>query len=145
MDLKEFITETISAISDATSELQEKYSSQGILINPPSAQSGKEVYQPGSSNYTFRRVQNIAFDVAVAAGTEVGGQGKVGIRVLSLEISGEGGKQISTEQVSRVCFTVPITLKPTEDETVNAKKRDRENVEFASNPSQASYDFDPLA
>ncbi|WP_268247445.1 hypothetical protein [Roseobacter sp. MH60115] len=44
MDLKEFIAETISAIADATTDLQEHYTSEDIVINPPSAQSGSEVY-----------------------------------------------------------------------------------------------------
>ena len=40
LDLKEFIKATISAIAEATSELQEEFGKDGILINPPSAQSG---------------------------------------------------------------------------------------------------------
>ena len=63
MELKEFITATMSAIVDATSELQTRYENDGILINPPSSQSGTPVFQPDSAHYTLRRVQNVSFDV----------------------------------------------------------------------------------
>ncbi|MBR9843687.1 MAG: hypothetical protein GYB25_11025 [Rhodobacteraceae bacterium] len=119
MDLKEFITETISAIADSTTALQKKYEEQDIIVNPPSAQSGNDVFQAGSSNYTMRRVQNISFDVAVTAASEGGGKGKAGIKVLSVEVGVEGGKAVKAEQVSRVSFNVPITLKPTQHEAVN--------------------------
>ena len=35
MDLKEFITETITGIIEATNELQEKWSDDGVIVNPP--------------------------------------------------------------------------------------------------------------
>ena len=97
MDLKDFIAETISAIADATIELQEKYSAENVLINPPAARSGSEVYHEGSANYTFRRVQNIEFDVAVTAASEKSGKGKAGIKVLSIELGGEGGKSVTAQ------------------------------------------------
>jgi len=125
MDLKEFIEETISAIADATSELQEKYSPDDVLINPPAAQSGSEVYHDGSANYTFRRVQSIEFDVAVTAASEKTGKGKAGIKVLSIELGGEGGKSLTAQQVSRVSSSVPMTLKPSEHETANIGEKKR--------------------
>ncbi len=123
MDLKEFILETISAITDATSELQKKYSDDDVIINPPSALSGKDVFQTGSSNYTMRRVQNISFDVAVTASSEKAGGGEAGIKVLSIELGADGRKTVSDEQVSRVSFEVPMTLKPSGHEAKNMAKR----------------------
>ncbi|WP_341368364.1 hypothetical protein [Yoonia sp. BS5-3] len=129
MELKEFISETIAAIADATSELQSKYADEQILINPPSAQSGSDVYLSGSRNYTMRRVQNISFDVAVTAATSKELGGKAGIRVLSLELGGDGTSAYSGEQVSRVSFAVPITLKPTEEEMKNIEQGKKEDKE----------------
>ena len=127
MDLKEFISETISAIADATSELQAKYETEDVIINPPSAQSGGEVFQLESANYTMRRVQNIAFDVAVTAASEGKGGAKAGIKVLSIEIGADGAKSVKAEQVSRVSFQIPVTLKPSKQEAVNQKaKRNKE-------------------
>ncbi len=124
MELKEFISETIAAIVDATSELQKKYATDDIVLNPPAAQSGSDVFQAGSRNYTMRRVLNIAFDVAVTASSELSGGGKAMIKVLSVEIGGDGAKSVMAEQVSRVTFNVPITLKPSRHEEKNIAKRD---------------------
>lgn len=129
MDLKEFISETVSAIADATTDLQCRYTAEDILINPPSAQSGSDVYQPGSSNYTMRRVQNVSFDVAVTASSETSLEGKAGIRVMSLEIGAKGDKSVSAEQVSRVSFKIPITLKPSSHEAINTAQQDKEIAE----------------
>ena len=129
MDLKEFISETMSAIADATNDLQEKYAADDILINPPSAQSGNEVYQAASEDYTFRRVQNIGFDVAVTASSKASKDGKAGIKVMSLEIGAEAGKSITSEQVSRVAFSIPITLKPSQHEQKNLGIKERNESE----------------
>lgn len=123
MDLKEFIVQSISAIADATVELQEKYSKQDIVINPPSAQSGGDVFQPGSENYTMRRVQRVEFDVAVTIGDTVEGRAGASIKVWSMEIGGERAKSAQSESVSRVRFAVPMTLKPSAHETSNSHKK----------------------
>ena len=119
MDLKEFISATISAIADATTDLQEKYAKDGILVNPPSAQSGADVYQRGSSNYTLRRVQRVVFDVAVTASTEVVAGGGGGVKVWSAEVGGKLEKSSNDERVSRVQFEIPMTYKPTSEEAEN--------------------------
>lgn len=123
MDLKDFISETISSIADATIELQEKYASKSVLINPPSAQSGSNVYHPGSDNYTYRHVRDIAFDVAVTVGRETTGGAKAGLKVMSVEIGGAADHSTASENVSRVQFSIPITLPPTPDEEENAARR----------------------
>ena len=119
MDLKEFITETISAIVDATSELQGKYDEDDIIINPPSNRSSDEAYLPENSGYKYRRVQSIEFDVAVSASSDTSGGGKAGIKVMSLELGAKGEKSVSSEKVSRVSFSVPITLRPSSHEASN--------------------------
>lgn len=141
MDLKDFVTETISAIVEATNDLQARYYDEGILINPPTAQSGSDVFEPQSPNYRFRRVQQIAFDVAVSASDETAKDGKAGIRVLSVELGGGGSQATSHEKVSRVSFSVPITLKPTADEGRLAEKA-RSNR--ASNMKAMGVRHDPL-
>jgi hypothetical protein len=139
MNLKEFIKETISAIVDATSELQNDFELQDVLINPPTAQSGSEVFQVGSGNYTMRRVQSIEFDVAVTAATETGASGKAGIKVLSMGIGGSVDHASSSEQVSRVKFKIPLTLKPSKHENLNLEAqreaRNKTTVQPAPSPS----------
>ncbi len=139
MDLEQFIYQTVEAIVDSTTKLQQKYSSEDVVINPPSAQSGSNVFQAGSENYTMRRVQNISFDVAVTAASQTSGSGGAGIKVMSLDIGGKGAKSISAEQVSRVSFEIPVTLKPSKYETVNKSERDRLDADEAA-ANQRSMD-----
>jgi hypothetical protein len=126
MELKEFITQTISAISDATTELQATYAEDGIIINPPTSHQSGDVYMPGNSGYTSRRVQNIHFDVAVTASSETSGNAKAGIKVLSAQLGAGGSKAVAAEQVSRVSFDVPLTLKPSTEEERNEAEGRRE-------------------
>ena len=141
LELKEFIKQSISAIVDATSDLQDKYSDMGILVNPPSAQSGNEVYQPGSSNYTMRRVKNVAFDVAVTAESGNKAEGGAGIQVFAVKIGAKGEITNASASVSRVSFEIPIALRPTNDEATNTQRRDNKIREIeAANHEREPYD-----
>lgn len=141
MELKEFVIETISSLADAVGELQEKYKEQGVIINPPTAQSGSDVMQLDSSNYTFRRVQNIQFDVAVTVSSETKKEGagglKLGIQVVSASLGGEAAQSNSSSQVSHVKFEVPIAYQPSAEETKHREKRDRDQEEFLKAQKQA--------
>ena len=119
MNLKEFVEETISAIVEASMALQDRYEGDEVLINPPAPQSGSGVFHPGSANYTFRHVRDVEFDVALTVGSETSGSGKAGLKVFAAEIGGSGAHARSSEQVSRVRFTIPITLRPTKYEWTN--------------------------
>ncbi len=123
MELKEFIAATITAIAEATSELQQKFAPQGIVINPPAAQSGSDVFQQGSANYTMRRVQSVKFDVAVTAASVSSLGGGAGVKVLSMEVGGKGDKTSTDERVTRVQFEIPMTFKPSEEEGANTQVR----------------------
>jgi hypothetical protein len=129
--LEEFIRETISAIVNATSELQHQYETQGILVNPPTAQSGNEVFEVGSGNYTMRRAQTMEFDVAVIAATATGATGKAGIKLLSMGIGGSVDHASSAEQVSRVEFRIPMTLRPSGHEESKLEGRRTEQKKLA--------------
>ena len=131
MDLKEFISATISAIAEATSELQVKFANDGILVNPPAAQSGADVYQPGSPNYTMRRVQRVVFDVAVTASNEAVGGGSAGIKVWSIEVGAKQEKTSMQEKVSRVQFEIPMTFKPSVHEATNLAVKTAKDAKLA--------------
>ena len=128
MDLKEFVKETIAAIADATMELQGEYEDKQVLVNPPAPQSGSDVYQEGSPSYTFRRVRDVEFDVALTVGSETSGGGRAGIKVFSAEIGGSAEKAKTKEQVSRVKFAIPLALRPTGQEAINQALKNKSNT-----------------
>ncbi len=119
MDLREFVEETIAALVEASMSLQDRYEESEVLINPPAPQSGSGVFHPGSGNYTFRHVRDVEFDVALTVGAETSGGGRAGLKVFSAEIGASGEHARSSEQVSRVKFSIPITLRPTKYEWSN--------------------------
>lgn len=115
MDLKEFITETVSSILDSVTELQENYQDSGHLVAPALNSSERKTVLPDPTLNTARVVEDITFDVAVTASSEKTGGGKAGIKVLSLELGG-GLKGSSThESISRVQFKIPLVLDANSD------------------------------
>ncbi|MDE3240925.1 MAG: hypothetical protein KGN33_18365 [Paracoccaceae bacterium] len=122
MELKEFIEETISAIADATMDLQAKYAEDGVVVNPPTDGRGNEAFEEGGASYTYRRVQNVAFDVALTVSSEKKGQAGGRIKILAAEVGANGSANASSEQVSRVQFSVPVSLTPSSLEATHKEK-----------------------
>ncbi|MCA3451930.1 MAG: hypothetical protein INF92_16535 [Rhodobacter sp.] len=119
MDLRDFIKETISAIVTATVELQSELESTGVIINPPVSVTARELYEEGSTSHTSRRIEIVDFDVAISAAAETSGGGKAVLRILSIEAGADGKHQRTSEEVSRVRFSIPLTLAPSKAETTN--------------------------
>ncbi|WP_299953799.1 trypco2 family protein [uncultured Roseobacter sp.] len=124
MDLKDFVKETIAGIVDATTELQEIYEEKGVVVNPPVSVQERDLYEENNADHTYRRVETIEFDVAVTASSETGGGAKAGLRILSAEAGLDGKRSHSSEEISRVKFSVPISLPPSKAEGDNRQARD---------------------
>jgi hypothetical protein len=122
MDLKDFIKETVSAIVEATQELQEEFEAIGVIINPPVSNLERDLYEHEQPEHRYRRVASVQFDVAVTAATETAGGAKAGLRVFSIEAGGEGKHTRNHEEVSRVKFAIPIVLSSATVEKVNKVK-----------------------
>jgi hypothetical protein len=116
MELKEFIVQTITAIADATVELQGCLEYPGTTVNPPTSSKDSNHYIPGGVGYIYRRVQDIQFDVAVTTRAEDTVEAKGGLKVYVLEARAGGSEKSSVETASRVKFTVPIALAASNDE-----------------------------
>lgn len=90
MKLKEFITSVLVDINDGISEAEGKTKRHTSLHTNLSSGDG-----------------GVSFDVAVTAGSEVGGS--VGAEVFSIGAKGKG--KLSTEEVSRIKFRVNVGSK----------------------------------
>lgn len=132
MDIKDFIKETIGGIIDATRELQTVYEPQGVVVNPPVSVTERDLYEEGGPGHTYRRVEIVEFDVAVTASTESAGGGKAGLKILSID-AGLDGKHVRTnEQASRVKFSIPVSLSPSEAEAINKEAHDARRRQSAN-------------
>lgn len=137
MELKEFVKNTITSISEAVIEAQSELEKDGVVLNPPRMFLRHDIdgYDPEGSDARIRRVQEVKFDVAVTAsegsGTEVGGG--IGISVL------KAGADVSTtntsERANRVAFTIPIAFPPStteiqaQQQLADARARDKAELE----------------
>lgn len=115
MELKEFITETISQIIDGVLEVQKKYKDQNVLINPDCYRGSDNEYAlPPKSGYYIPapRVQHIDMDIALSVTENSGKKSGIGIaKIINAGVSSESTAQNST--ISKVRFNIPICL-PTE-------------------------------
>lgn len=134
MDLKDFIKETVKAITTATHELKAELAEIGAIINPPTNNNANDTYELGGPSHTYRRVQNVEFDVALTTSSSTSGGGKAGVRVFVLEATADAAHARTNEQVSRVKFVVPLALPPSEQEEANrdAQKLQREKFKHTS-------------
>ena len=87
MELKEFIKNSITAIADATSELQNELEEEDIIINPPVSAflEREDVVELGAA-YTGRRVKNVNFDVAISSETTKEGGTRMQNSMVKLKI-----------------------------------------------------------
>lgn len=126
MELKDFIKDTIRAIAEATTELQDELSPKGILLNPPTNGHDQAVFVEGDKRYHHRPVKDVEFDVALTVGkTGSGGAGaKVNIAIFEANVGGEIAG--SSQQVSRLKFSVPLALRATSEEVINRAEAEKE-------------------
>ena len=127
MELKEFIKNSIIAIADATNELQNELGKEDIIINPPvSAFLDREDVVELGAAYTGRRVKDLNFDVAISSETTKDGGAR--IAVLAAKV---GGKlEDISSSVSRLHFSVPISLPPSQMELDNLNEQSRIDEEI---------------
>ena len=124
MELQEFIAGTLEGIAKGIEEAKGRVSDIAI-VNPSTGQFhtdkslGSYKIKGDDTDGLANTVHMIDFDIAVTAGTEVKGSGKVGIKVLELlslaEVEGDVAKKNNT--VSRVKFGVPLELPATKTES----------------------------
>jgi hypothetical protein len=113
MELKEFISESLSQISEAISDARKKTKVNDCIVNPYITEKFDNINQ--NSDYVGyakgeRLIQAVKFDIAVTVekGQERKGEIKVAASAISAGIM--GGKKKSENTVSRLYFTVPISL-----------------------------------
>ena len=110
MELKDFIKTALTDITDAIKELQDELKN-GAIVSPsmPNAIANTTIVDPVNININ-RPISKIDFDVAITVGNadKVGGNGKIGIQILSAQIGNENVAH--SENVSRMTFSIPIVL-----------------------------------
>lgn len=110
MELKDFVSSTIMQVMEAVSETQGPARALGGYVNPTAQTHANGDHLLGNTA-TDQAIYPIEFDVAVTVGSESGVEGGGKLHVASIiSLGGKAKSGESLESVSRVKFTVPITL-----------------------------------
>lgn len=111
MELKEFISQALANIVQGVLAAQQVLGANGKYINPElSTQQGAHEKHGKLVSIQGQLVQTVEFDVAVTATEGTGTKGGIGVvaGVFALGSQGQSSEEISA--VSRIKFSVPITL-----------------------------------
>jgi hypothetical protein len=110
MDLKDFIKNTISAISEAILESQEELSEKGVIVNPEKVEIGKNGEKLLRSD-GLRYIQNLDFDILVAAEEGEGAKGGAALKVAGIiSISGDMNESSKQQNSNKIKFTIPVAF-----------------------------------
>jgi len=140
MELKEFIKQSVSAIAEASAELQDELGKDGHVINPPTSSSDKQNFGR-SKDFRYRRVEDIEFDVMVTAESGASGEAKARISVLSVKFGAEGQVKKRSESVNCLRFLIPLALKPSKEYKENVELFEKD---LGKQQQSAEQDQQPL-
>jgi hypothetical protein len=109
MDLKEFISSSLTQIVEGIRDAQERSTGSGAWISPlgdnmPSRAGAQHISSVGGYQY----LDEVKFDVTISVTEEISGGAKGSLKIMSVAI-GAGGEIASQHgAVSRVQFAVPV-------------------------------------
>jgi len=144
MDLKDFVKETVASIAEATTELQDELAEHGVIINPPRTDANNgDAFDPKATIKPKLTIIDVQFDVAVSASSETSGGGGAKLKVFSVGVDGKAEHAKSSEQISRINFKLPISLKPSsaEAEVADNYEKVREKQRAATQARRTSRRF----
>ena len=101
MELKEFVKDTISDISDAIVEINREKSECGLIVNPCkySPNGARGIKTPDG-----RLIYEIEFNLSVSISERDTANGKIGISVIGASINGES----QSMNISNIRFVIPV-------------------------------------
>ncbi len=113
MELKEFIVNALTDITEAVKECQGKVAN-GAIFAPTNTKYDNKINTPNGE----LTVSEVSFDVAVSASSENtdGVSGGGGINVLSLNFGAKASSEDKAVEAttSRIKFSIPVIYPPTE-------------------------------
>lgn len=106
MELKEFITETLTQIAEGVKDASPKYKELGGMA--PYYESNVSAISGGVA--IKDKVVNVEFEVALTNTNKDGGKAGIGVALSIVRAGIDKSKSIEEESLTRVKFNVPIAL-----------------------------------
>jgi hypothetical protein len=110
MDLKDFITQTLTQIASGVKDAQSSARAVGAVVNPHITTEPAEASRHGFlfANGSYSPI--VQFDVALTVTEGTGTKGGIGVFSGAINLGSSGQSQNEQSTVSRVKFSVPIAL-----------------------------------
>ena len=114
MDLQQFISESLTQISEGIKNAQAKTEAHGTKINPnlKNISSNNIGHMPEGCylvmGKTTRLVSMVQFDIALTITTDRTTEGKIGIGIAAVGLGTKGQSKNTSAELTRVKFQVPI-------------------------------------
>ena len=110
MELKDYIKQSITSISEAITEAQEELIEKGTFVNP------KNLYPDSNKNYYLHEsggniATNIDFEISVTVEEKNVGEKEGGVDILKV-VSAKAGQTNSNshETINKLKFSIPLML-----------------------------------
>ena len=110
MELKEFVSETLTQIVAGVSQAQNDVSQKGATVNPKDVVFREGVAIVVVSGPKPITIQNIEFEVSLTEteGNQAGG--RIGVFFGSIGVGAHASKDSGSNAINRVKFSIPIAL-----------------------------------
>lgn len=109
MNLREFVSTSITEIMDGVAKAQEEAKKHKAMVNPRHiSKTATGVTLLGDSGPWS--IQVIEFDVAVTATESGGAKGGIGIFVGAVGVGTQGHSEAQNTNLSRIKFSIPVAL-----------------------------------
>lgn len=107
MDLKEFVSETITQICEGVKDAQDRCEKLGALVNPmlDVKVCNNETYTHDGKDYPATGVK---FNVGLTESTANGGKTGIGVFLGKVSLGRESSKDTTSQSVTSVEFTITI-------------------------------------
>lgn len=112
MELKQFISQALTAIVEGVVEAQEQTKKHGALVNPGGLRrtvkniSSDAIWDDSTNNFA----RSVSFDVAVTVEEGSKTNAKIGVAAGLLNLGAGGASENKQLAVSRIQFEVPLLL-----------------------------------
>lgn len=107
MELKEFVSETLTQICEGVKDAQQRCKDSGALVNPmlDVKTCNKEVYRHDGKDYPATGVK---FNVGLTESSSSGGKTGIGVFLGKMSLGHESSKDAQAQSVTSVEFTITI-------------------------------------
>jgi len=122
MELKDFITETLTQMMEGVKNAQEKAKEFGAIVNPPSIHKKESTINLGNLG-EYQRIQTIEFEVSLTSTSTNDTQKGISVAFAGIGLGSGKGNNEQNAIVNRIKFEIPIALPYTSFDEIKKMKK----------------------